>query len=78
MYELGGEKHKFVQNDQSGLKNDKSVVIISAGGLGLLALKIIQAAYNINPIVVDIDDEKLKLAKAAGAAEVINAKDENI
>jgi len=59
-------------------ENDKSVVIISAGGLGLLALKIIQAAYNINPIVVDIDDEKLKLAKAAGAAEVINAKDENI
>ena len=60
------------------MENDKSVVIISAGGLGLLALKIIQAAYNINPIVVDIDDEKLKLAKAAGAAEVINAKDENI
>ena len=34
-------------------ENDKSVVIISAGGLGLLELKIIQAAYNINPIVVE-------------------------
>jgi alcohol dehydrogenase/propanol-preferring alcohol dehydrogenase len=59
-------------------KGQKSVVIISAGGLGLLALKIIQAAYEINPIVIDIDDEKLKLAKDAGAAEVINSNDENI
>ena len=34
----------------------------------MLALKIIQAAYSINPIVVDIDDEKLAVAKAAGAS----------
>jgi len=59
-------------------KGQNSVVIISAGGLGLLALKIIQAAYSINPIVVDIDDDKLDLAKKAGASEVINSKDENI
>ena len=59
-------------------KGSSSVIIISAGGLGLLALKIIQAAYSINPIVVDIDDEKLLAAKKAGAREVINSKDENI
>ena len=59
-------------------EGQNSVVIISAGGLGLLALKIIQAAYSINPIVVDIDDEKLAVAKAAGASEVINSTDENI
>ena len=55
-----------------------SVVIISAGGLGLLALKIIQAAYSINPIVIDIDDAKLAIAKEAGASEVFNSTDENI
>jgi len=59
-------------------KGQKSVVIISAGGLGLLSLKIIQAAYSINPIVVDIDDDKLDLAKKAGASAVINSKDEKI
>jgi alcohol dehydrogenase/propanol-preferring alcohol dehydrogenase len=64
---------------KANLKEEQnSVVIISAGGLGLLALKIIQAAYLINPIVVDIDDEKLKLAKELGAAEVINSTDEKI
>ena len=59
-------------------KGQHSVVIISAGGLGLLSLKIIQAAYSINPIVVDIDDDKLDLAKKAGASAVINSKDEKI
>ena len=34
------------------VKAQNSVVIISAGGLGLLSLKIIQAAYSINPIAV--------------------------
>ncbi len=59
-------------------KGQNSVVIISAGGLGLLALKIIQAAYSINPIVIDLDEEKLLLAKEAGASAVINSSDENI
>ena len=53
--------------------HDNSLVIVSAGGLGLLALKIARAAYGINPIVVDIDDEKLSVAKALGASEVINS-----
>lgn len=56
--------------------HDNSLVIISAGGLGLLALKIAQAAYGINPIVMDIDDEKLKTAKALGASNVINSASE--
>jgi alcohol dehydrogenase/propanol-preferring alcohol dehydrogenase len=38
--------------------NDKGLVIIGAGGLGLLAVKIAQAAFNVKPIVVDIDDKK--------------------
>ena len=31
-----------------------------------------------SPIVVDIDDEKLELAKQAGASEVINSRDEKL
>lgn len=53
--------------------HDHSLVIISAGGLGLLALKIAQATYGINPIVVDIDDDKLAIAKQLGASHVINS-----
>ena len=56
--------------------NENKLVIISAGGLGLLALKIAKAAFNVNPIVVDIDDSKLEIAKAAGASEVINSSHE--
>ena len=55
---------------------DNSLVIVSAGGLGLLALKIARAAYDINPIVIDIDDEKLEVAKDLGASEVINSSKE--
>ena len=59
------------------IKDDESIVIISAGGMGLLALKIAQAAYNVKIIVIDIDDEKLDVAKKAGANNVINSKSEN-
>lgn len=57
-------------------KGDNTLVIVSAGGLGLLALQIAKAAYDINPIIVDIDDEKLAVAKEAGASEVINSTHE--
>ena len=56
---------------------DDTLVIISAGGLGLLALKIAQAAYDVKTIVVDIDDEKLKVAKQEGATEIVNSTHEN-
>lgn len=52
------------------------VVIVGAGGLGMMALQIGQAAFGLSPIVVDIDDDKLAEAKAAGAKAVINSKDE--
>ena len=55
---------------------NSSLVIVSAGGLGLLALKIAKAAYGINPIVIDIDEEKLAEAKKIGASEVINSSNE--
>ena len=57
--------------------HDSSLIIVSAGGLGLLALKIAKAAYGINPIVVDIDDEKLKVARDLGASLTINSSSED-
>ena len=57
--------------------NDNSLIIVSAGGLGLLALKIAKAAYGINPIVIDIDDEKLKVASNLGASLTINSSSED-
>ncbi len=53
--------------------HDNSLIIVSAGGLGLLALKIARAAYGINPIVVDIDNDKLKIASDLGASLTINS-----
>ena len=53
---------------------DNSLVIVSAGGLGLQ--KIAKAAYGINPIVVDIDDEKLGMARQLGASATVNSSEE--
>ena len=58
-------------------KDKDTIVIISAGGMGLLALKIAKAAFNVTTIVVDIDDEKLEAAKKAGANAVVNSSHEN-
>ena len=57
--------------------HDNSLIIVSAGGLGLLALKIARAAYGINPIVVDIDNDKLKIASDLGASLTINSLSED-
>lgn len=51
------------------------VVIIGAGGLGLMAIEILRAMGGHGAIVVDIDADKLKAAKDAGALAVINGND---
>jgi D-arabinose 1-dehydrogenase-like Zn-dependent alcohol dehydrogenase len=59
------------------LAEGDEVVIIGAGGLGMMALQIGRAAFGLEPIVVDIDDGKLAEAEAAGAKAVFNSKDES-
>jgi D-arabinose 1-dehydrogenase-like Zn-dependent alcohol dehydrogenase len=49
------------------------MVIVGAGGPGMMALAIGRAAFDYAPIVVDIDDAKLDAAMAAGARAVINS-----
>jgi len=56
------------------IKPDDSVVVLGAGGLGILA---INAAKNLKarPIIaVDIDDEKLEFSKIFGSTHTINSK----
>jgi len=51
------------------------IVIMGAGGLGLMCLQILKAMGGIGAIVVDIDQAKLKAAKEAGALATINGTD---
>ena len=50
------------------------VVIIGAGGLGLMAIEVLKALGGQGAIVVDIDPTKRAAALAAGALAVIDAK----
>jgi D-arabinose 1-dehydrogenase-like Zn-dependent alcohol dehydrogenase len=51
------------------------VVIIGAGGVGMMAIQIALSVLNIQPIVVDIDDSKLEAAKDLGVERVFNSSD---
>ena len=53
------------------------VVIWGAGGLGNLAVQYAKKVFNTHVIAVDINDEKLELAKGVGADYVINGKKED-
>jgi D-arabinose 1-dehydrogenase-like Zn-dependent alcohol dehydrogenase len=54
---------------------DDPVVIIGAGGLGLMAIEILKVMGAKGAIVADIDPLKREAARAAGALSVIDAKD---
>ena len=49
------------------------IVIIGAGGLGLMSIQIAKAITNSRIIVVDVDDKKLDEAKKLGAHETVNS-----
>ena len=51
------------------------VVIMGAGGLGLMCIEILRAMGGHGAIVVDIDPNKLQAAKDAGALAVVNGND---
>lgn len=55
---------------------DDPLLIIGAGGVGLMAIQIAKALYPHAPLIVaEIDPVKAEAAKAAGAAEVIDPRD---
>lgn len=49
------------------------VVIIGAGGVGMMAIQIARAAMQIDPIVVDVDEAKLQAARDLGVSRTWNA-----
>jgi D-arabinose 1-dehydrogenase-like Zn-dependent alcohol dehydrogenase len=53
---------------------DDPLVVIGAGGLGLMAIKVLEALGGKGAIVVDIDPIKREAALAAGALAVVDAK----
>ncbi len=51
----------------------ETVVIIGAGGLGLMAVQLAKVVTNARIAIVDIDDKKLAEAKRLGADEIVNS-----
>ena len=56
------------------LKPGQWVAVYGAGGLGNLAIQYAKHVFNAHVIAVDINDDKLALAKEVGADHVINGK----
>lgn len=53
----------------------ETVAVIAAGGVGLSIIHLARAAGAERVIAIDIDDEKLALARELGATDVINSAD---
>ena len=61
----------------ANLKPNENVVIVGAGGLGLMAIQLVKAVMGSKIIAMDLDDEKLNAAKKNGADNTINSKKED-
>lgn len=62
----------------ANLKPDNNVVIVGAGGLGLMAMQLAKAVTGARIIAMDLDDNKLKTAKQDGGVDdVVNSKNED-
>lgn len=59
------------------LEPDHNVVIVGAGGLGLMAIQLAKAIFGSRIIALDLDDNKLNIAKDNGADAILNAKKED-
>ena len=53
----------------------ENILIVGAGGLGLMGVQIANALTKANIICADLDDEKLDSAKKLGATHIINTKE---
>jgi propanol-preferring alcohol dehydrogenase len=61
----------------AGIKPDNNIVVVGAGGLGLMSIQLAKAVFGARIIVLDLGDDKLKIAKENGADETINSKSED-
>ncbi len=53
----------------------ESILIVGAGGLGLMGIQLASHMTNCKIICADIDDQKLNTAKELGATHVVNTKE---
>ena len=60
---------------KSNQNSPEFLVIIGAGGLGLMGVQIAKAITKAKIICVDLDDQKLETAKEMGADFILNSKD---
>ncbi len=60
------------------LQMGDTAVVIGAGMIGLLALQALRAAGCGRVVSVDLEDDRLALAKRLGADEILNSRSENI
>jgi alcohol dehydrogenase, propanol-preferring len=56
------------------LKPYDNIVVVGAGGLGLMAIQLAKTVTGARIITLDLDDEKLDIAKKNGADYTINSK----
>jgi propanol-preferring alcohol dehydrogenase len=61
----------------ANLKPNDNVVIVGAGGLGLMGIQLAKAVSGSKIIAMDINDEKLGAAKQNGADNTINSRQED-
>src|SRR5713226_4711462 len=61
----------------ANLKPNDNVVIVGAGGLGLMAIQLAKAVTGARIIAMDLDDKKLEFAKKEGADTTVNSKNED-
>ena len=61
----------------ANLMPDDNVVIVGAGGLGLMAIQLAKAVTGARIIAMDLDDKKLEFAKKEGADTTVNSKNED-
>ncbi len=59
------------------VRPDNNLVIVGAGGLGLMAIQLAKAVFGARIIALDLSDEKLKVAKDNGADEIVNSKNDD-
>jgi alcohol dehydrogenase, propanol-preferring len=59
----------------AGLRPDGSLVVVGAGGLGLMTTQLAKAVTGSKIIAMDLEDEKLKQARKDGHADnIVNSK----
>ena len=61
----------------SGLRPNDNIIVVGAGGLGLMAMQLIKAISGARIIAMDLDPKKLEVAKKNGADDIINSKKED-